>query len=239
MTDMNTFTNDQGNTNTSFSDNLDADNNNQGNAELGNKLQQQVDVMQKRITDKDTHITTIESENQTLREKMLDIESKIESMGSVEDALARMNEAKNSNQDTALDEDTLVSKVLGRMDAKTAEETATANFNDVSATLTKTYGKDQVDSIVRKAADENGLSFEDMFDLARKSPQALYRMVGIKQAVNTSTATPSQSTQSGYASDNQNRDQQLSDFAKLRRENAKEFYKPEVQKAFRELCLNK
>ena len=237
MTDQ-TFTNDngsQGTTSSSFT--TTTDQGTDSGLDLGSKLQQQMDVMQKRIGDKDNFIDTLKGENQTLREKMADIDARLESMGSVEDALARIGEAKKSNQDTTLDEETLVSKVLGKMQAKSDSEKADANFQMVSATLTKTYGADQVDTIVRKAAAENGLTFDDMFALAKKSPKALYSMVGIKQS--SSASNPSQSTNVGYNSDNQNRDQKLADFSKLRRENPKEFYKPEMQKQFRELCLNK
>lgn len=238
MTDQNTFTNDngsQGTTSTSFIG--DADQSNTGAEGLGDKLQQQIDVMQKRMGDKDEFISTLQGENSTLREKMLDIETRLESMGSVEDALARMDAAKNSNQDTTLDEDTLVSKVLGKMQAEKAQEVADKNFSAVSATLTKTYGAEKVDEIVKKAAEENGLSFDDMFSLAKKSPQAVYRMVGIdnsKPAIN-----PSQGSSVGYATDNKDKEQKLSDFAKMRKENPKEFYKPDNQRAFRELCLQK
>lgn len=233
-----TFTDDngsQGTTNSSFTNTVD--NNNTSELDLGTKLQQQMDVMQKRIGDKDNFIDTLKTENQTLREKMADIEAKLESMGSVEDALSRIDKANNSNQDTTLDEDTLVSKVLGKMKAVTEEEKAEANFKSVSATLTKTFGADKVDEIVRKAAAENGLTFDDMFALAKKSPQAVYRMIGVKQS--SSTTNPSQNTNFGYTSDNQNREQKLADYAKMRRENPREFYRPDVQRAFRELCLNK
>lgn len=237
MTDQ-TFTNDNGNQGTTESSFTTAADNSQGSSlDLGSKLQQQMDVMQKRIGDKDTFIGSLQSENQTLREKMADIEARLESMGSVEEALSRMDAAKKSNQDTTLDEETLVSKVLGKMQAQTEAQKAEANFKTVSATLTKTYGADKVDAIVRKAAEENGLSFDDMFSLAKKSPQAVYRMVGIKTT--SSTSNPSQSTTVGYSSDNQNRDQKLADYAKMRRENPKEFYKADVQREFRQLCLQK
>lgn len=233
-----TFTNDQGNTGTtndSFT--TPADHSTGGEPELGNKLQQQIDVMQKRMGDKDDFIGTLQGENQTLRERMADIESKLESMGSVEDALARMDEAKNSNQDTTLDEDTLVSNVLNKLSAKSEKEQADNNFNAVSATLTKTYGADKVDDIVSAAAIENGLSFDDMFELARKSPQAVYRMVGVKQS--TGTTNPSRSTNIGTTSDVETKEQKLAYFSKMRRENPADYYKPENQKAFREICLSK
>lgn len=236
----NTFTNDQGNagtTNNSFT--TEADQSQGGELELGSKLQQQIDVMQKRMGDKDEFIGTLQGENQSLREKMADIEAKLESMGSVEDALARMDEAKKSNQDTTLDEDTLVSNVLNKLSAKSQEEQAEKNFSTVSATLTKTYGADKVDEIVSKAAQENGLSFDDMIALAKKSPQAVYRMVGVNSTTVSSAANPSRSTNIGTTSDVETKEQKLAYYSKLRRENPSEYYKPETQKAFREVCLSK
>lgn len=234
MTD-NSFANDDSNKGTTgFVANTDADNSGSGSQESGNELQHQIDVMQKRMGDKDDFINTLQGENQTLREKMADIEAKVESMGSVEDQIKRMQQAQDSNQDTTLDEDTLVNKVLGSIQAKTEEEKATANFNQVSELLTKTYGADKVDEIVKSAAKENGLSFDDMFALAKKSPQAVYRMIGIKQ---TSAINPSHNTNVGFNTDTKSKEQKLSDFARLRKDNPKEFYSPEVQQAFRKACL--
>lgn len=234
MTD-NSFANDDSNKGTTgFVANTDADNSGSGSQESGNELQHQIDVMQKRMGDKDDFINTLQGENQTLREKMADIEAKLDSMGSVEDQIERIKQAQESNQETNLDEDTLVKNVLGRIDQKTAQEKAEANFKAVSDKLTKTYGAEKVDDIVARAAQENGLAFDDMFDLARKSPEAVFRMVGIKQ---TTTINPSNNTNFGAGTEVKNKEQKLSDFAKMRREDPKQFYTPEVQKQFREACL--
>lgn len=236
MTDQNTFTNDngdQGTTEPSFSNTTD--NGGTGEQDSGSNLQQQMEVMQKRIGDKDDFIGTLKDENQTLREKMADIEAKIQAMGSVEEKLNAMEAAKNSNQDTTLDEETLVSKVLNKMEAKTVEEKQDANFKEVSATLTKTYGADQVDSIVEKAAQENQLDFDDIIKLAKKSPQAVYKMLGVKTAY---TPSPSPTTNSGFQDPVNNKEQKLAYFSKLRRENPKEFYKAETQRQFRLACLS-
>ena len=214
------------------------DNNTDNVFDAGNKLQQQIDGMQKRMGDKDTHITTIESENQDLRESLADINERLDAMGSVEDALTRMKENNNSNQDTTLDEDTLKSTMKSLLAETTAEEKATGNFNKVADTLTKLYGADKVNETVENVARENGLTFQDMIMLARKSPDAVFRMAGVKASSPTSAA-PSQSTQVGYNTGNQNKEHKLAEFSKMRKENPKEFYKSEVQKQFRDLCLSK
>jgi len=236
MTDS--FVSDQDNNKgtTSFTPEGSQDNGTSAVDQLGNKLQQQIDVMQKRMGDKDTHITGIESENQTLREKLADIEEKVQSMGTVEDALTRMREAQDSNQDTTLDEDMLVSKVLGKMETRTLEEKREANFIEVATKLTNMYGADKVDSLIDKVALENGLTRSDVADLAKKAPQAVYKMLGIGHTA--TTAVPTHSTHVGFTNESQNKDQKLADFAKMRKENPADFYKPAVQKQFRELCLS-
>lgn len=229
----------QGTTGSTFTQ--DQDQGNETNQGSGNELQQQVDVMQKRLTDKDEFIDTLKTENQQFREQMADFEAKLQSMGSVEEAVARMQEANNSNQDTTLDEDKLIDKALDKFKRETAAEAAQRvakeNFSVVSQTLTKTYGADKVDEVVRKAAEESGMSFEDMISLAERSPKAVYKMIGVNPI--SGNASPSQSTNVGYGSDNQTKEQKLAYYSKLRRENPREYSRPEVQKAFRELCLSK
>ena len=88
----------QGTTEPTFNQNQDKGG--EENKGSGNELQQQVDVMQKRLTDKDEFIDTLKTENQQFRERMADVEAKLQSMGSVEEAVARMQEANQSNQDT-------------------------------------------------------------------------------------------------------------------------------------------
>ena len=236
MTD--TFNADQANQGTTDQTNAPADNNSGNNFEAGNELQRQIDTMQKRMVDKDTHISTVETENQSLREKMLDINERLDKMGTVEDALTRMKDESNSNQATALDEDTLKSTMRNVIAETTAQEKAEANFRNVADMITRTYGSDKADETVRTVASENGLAYEDMVDLARKSPDAFFRMAGINKTVAT-LAAPSKGTHVGFNDDNKTKEQELSRYAQLRKEKPEDFYKPEVQKAFRDLCLTK
>lgn len=235
MTD--TFVADQATEGTPVFNSTDVDQGKGTESNPDNNIQQQIDVMQKRITDKDDFIDTLKSENQTLREKMAEVEEKVQSMGTVEQALARMKEQQTSNQDTTLDEDKLVSKVLGSIEAKTLEESQTANFKEVSSKLTKLYGADKVDETIDKVATENGLTRSDVADLAKKSPQAVYRMMGIDQS--STSFTPSHSTNVGQNDDAKSREQKLAEFSKLRKEDPKKYMSPEVQKAFRQVCLSK
>ncbi len=213
------------------------DNTNSGSFDAGNELQRQIDGMQKRLTDKDSHINTLESENKNINEKFADMAERLDKLTTVEDTLSRMRENTESNQATALDEEDLKVKVKNLLAENTAEERADNNFKAVADVLSKKYGSDKVDETVRSVAKENGLTFDDMISLARKSPSAVYRMAGLDNMSATST-NASQSTYVGVNIDGKTKEQKLSEYATMRRESPKDFYKPEAQKAFRELCLN-
>jgi hypothetical protein len=230
-------------------DNVDAGNNTFGNAVAAdtagqtntggeNNLQSQIAGMEKRISDKDTHISTVESENLKLREQMAETQEKLEKMAKIEEALERMQANQNgSTQDTALDENALINKTLEALDEKKREATAEENFNAVSAELTKQFGADAVDGKVAQIAKNNGLSFDDIVDLAKKSPNAVYTMAGLKGITSPSTS-PSRSSNIGFNNDDDGssaRERKLAEFAKMRRENASLYWKPETQKEFRKL----
>jgi len=241
----NTFNSDQENLGTTAqTTEQQADRATLAESDLGSKLQQQMEVMQKRIGDKDTHISTIESENQTLREKLAAIDEKLSKMSTVEEALERIKDSNKSNQDTALDEDTLKSVMRGVLPGVMAEQTAAqkaeSNFKEVSAQLTKLYGKDKVDETVARIAEENGITFDDMLELARKSPKVVYRMAGVNPSQQAAAGfTPTHGTNTGYNDVNETRDDKLAYYAKLRREDPKTYFSPAVQKKFREVCLSK
>lgn len=239
MTDQN-FTEDNGNQGTSsfVADNSSDNNEFDVKKEVSN-LQQQVDGMQKRMTDKDDFIGKLQEENQKLRENLADTSTKLDSMGSVGEALQRIKDAEQSNQDTTLDEDKLMSDLLEKFETvqqtKSEEQKQQANYNSVVDTLSKKFGTDKVNDIINKAATDNRLSVEDMKSLAKKSPDAVYRMVGVKDTV---SFTPSHNQNVSYQEGEKNKEQVLAEFAKLRRENPKEYYKPETQRLFRQACLS-
>lgn len=240
MTDKQ-FTDDNGNNGTStFMENNSGDNKEFDAKEAVTNLQSQVEGMQKRMTDKDDFINKLQEENQALRENLADTSTKLDSMGSVEEALKRINDAKNSTQDTTLDEEKLMSDLLAKFDSvhrtRTEQEVQEKNYNTVKETLSKKFGADKVNDIINRAAEDNKLSVEDMIALAKKSPDAVYKMTGIKDATAFTPSSSSTSTYEGEGS--QTKEQQLAYFAKLRRENPKEYYKPETQRQFRLACLS-
>jgi len=234
---MNTFVDNTDTGTNNFTQATDLDNGQQ-QATVDVNLSAQIQGMERRMQDKDTHISTVEGENLSLREQMADTQAKLDKMGSIEDALLRMEDTSQhaNNQDTALDEDALIKRTLQALDANKQQKTSDQNFNAVAAELSKTYGADAVDGKVRAIAEENGLTFDDMIDLSRKSPNAVYRMAGLNVTPNV-IGTPSRSTTVGFnEEDNLSaKENRMAEFSKLRRENPKEYWKPDMQKEFRKL----
>lgn len=224
--------------NNTFGSTDNADQAGQNPSGVENNLQSQIAGMEKRLTDKDSHISTIESENQSLREQIADVQEKIERMAKIEEALERMQENQNeSTQETALDENALINKTLEALDMKKRQATAEENFNSVAAELTKQFGADAVDNKVAQIASDNGLSFDDIVDLAKKSPNAVYKMAGITGA-RTATPSPSRSTNIGFTNDDEGstaRERKLAEYAKMRKENPSLYWQAETQKEFRKL----
>jgi hypothetical protein len=214
------------------------DNNSQVDNGVGAVLQAQITGMEKRITDKDTHISTVESENMKLRQDMSDIQSKLDNSAQIEEALERIQTSQHdSNQDTALDEDALINRLKASLATDDQQKTAQQNFDEVAGEFTRRFGADAADEKVRQLAVDNSLSFDDIVDLARKSPNAVYKMAGL--SVNNNIAgTASRSTHVGFNNEDEgssSKDRAMAEFAKLRRENPKEYWKPNVQKEFRKL----
>jgi hypothetical protein len=236
---FNTPADNAGQENNGFGNAGNVDNNLDATGNVEPNYQSQIHGMEKRINDKDTHISTIETENMSLRQQMADAQAKVEQMGSIDEALERMQQQNQnaSNQDTALDENALIERTLQAIATQKKQTKSETNFQAVAAELSKTFGADAADDKMRQVAEDNGLALVDMFDLARKSPAAVYKMAGLNVTQNV-TGQPTRSTYAGF-NDNDNettaKDAKLAEFSKLRRENPREYWKADTQKEFRKL----
>lgn len=197
-------------------------------------LSAQIAVMQKRINDKDTHISNIENENKNMRETLL---AKEEEIASLKQALeAFKTPQRTTDQNTAIDADTLVGKVMETLTQKQREEVYNNNFATVQDRLVKEYGDiSKVNDKVAQISKETGLSVEDLVNTARKSPEAFYKLSGLTQAkpAPTTPATFVRASEASTGADTGNKD--LSYYMNLRKTNPKEYWKPDTQKAFRKL----
>lgn len=211
------------------------DNTNENNNVDFGSLQSQITGMEKRMSDKDSFIGQLQDENQSYREQLAELSERVTNLSKIEEALAgRTEEASASSQGTALDEDTLRNQVLGILEKTKAEEIAESNFTQVASAVTQAFGSEKADEKMRAIAEENGLDFEDLLVLSRKSPQAVLKMAGLKPQTKTGSPLPTKGSHIGYNETPKSREAMLADWAKLRREDPVTWAKPETQKAFRE-----
>lgn len=193
----------------------------------------QLQVMQQRLQDKDAFIETLKSEGQTYREAVANMEERLQNMEKISEVLNKGQQQDVSNQDTGLDEDELVGKVIANLSQREKEQKMESNYTTVVSTLSDKFGSDRVNEKVKQAAEANGLTVEDMINTAKKSPQAFYKLVGV-EASQQSFSQPTRSTVQA-PSDNQEKD--LAYYSRLMRENPREYFKPETQREFRKLFI--
>src|SRR5690554_213926 len=240
MTDQNTFIQDQGEQDQSISQSFQGSD--QGTGQQGGvdtrSVEYQVQVMQKRLQDKDEFIAQLQQENQQTREMYASLEERMQNLTKIEEVLnKRMEQQDVGNQDTTgLDEDALVGKVIENLNQKQTEAKMQQNYQSVLERMKATVGEEHIESKVSEAAQANGLTVDDMVSLAKKSPSAFYKMVGIEGTSNQQprTPTPMRGTQTP-PQDTGERDAAY--YARLMRENPKEYWKPETQREFRKLFI--
>lgn len=236
MTDQNMFTNDQGEQESTSTGFQNADQGSAGQEGVDtHSLEYQVSMMQKRLNDKDEFIKTLEEENRNTREMYASLDERMQNLTKIEEVLNNQNTAQDvGNQDsTGLDEDALVGKVIENLNQKQTEEKMQANFEAAKQRLQSEFGT-HVEEKVTEAAQANGVTYDDMVEMARKSPQAFYKLVGLEANTQQkpSTPNPMRGTQTP-PQDNGEKD--FAYYARLMRENPREYWKAETQREFRKL----
>ena len=128
------------------------------------------------------HISTIESENATLKSELAQAKA----------AKELLEKAGNTNQQptglTVEDVASITQKTL----AEQAEASRKAdNVNSVNAKFSELYG-DKASDQMKALASEAGMSVSAIRELAEKSPLAVYRMAGINAQSTPTPRTPGQ-----------------------------------------------
>lgn len=195
----------------------------------------QLQVVQKRLNDKDEFINTLKEENQQTREMYSAMEERLRNMEKISDVL-KGQQQDVTNQDTNLDENALVGKVIANLNKKQTQDLHEKNYNTVLARLDQEFGSQYIEEKVTAAAQANGLSIDDMVQTARKSPTAFYKLVGVAGEATQRNVTPTPT----HGSQLPPADTGAKDFAyysNLMRTNPKEYWKADTQREYRKLFL--
>lgn len=195
----------------------------------------QLQVVQKRLNDKDEFINTLKEENQETRKLYSAMEERLRNMENISDVL-KGQQQDVSNQATNLDENDLVGKVIANLNKKQTQELHEKNYNTVLARLDQEFGSQYIEEKVAAAAQANGLSLDDMVQTARKSPTAFYKLVGVNTAdqQRSHTPNPTHGTQTPPA---ESAEKDFAYYSALMKSNPKEYWKADTQREYRKLFL--
>lgn len=131
------------------------------------------------------HIASLESENQTLKQQVADLQGKLEKAASLEDVVASLTANQNPNESqvpAGLDEQ----GVLKLLEQREAQRLAQANQVQVTNALITQFGDatKATEALQAKAA-EFGVDFDYMKELAAKSPTAVLSYFNVQSKPNT------------------------------------------------------
>lgn len=152
-----------------------------GSGQGGSNSNIDVSKLQKRIDDSQRFIEQLKSESSQYRETIKQLTERMEKVPSLDAIMEQINQNGRSNDN--LDPEDLVNKTLSTFEARQQERERAAkaddNFKQVASTLQKHFSGKDVDAEVRRLAQENDMSFEDVFDMAKRNPKAVYKVLGI------------------------------------------------------------
>jgi len=196
----------------------------------------QLQMLQKRLTDKDEFINTLKEESQQARQMYSGLEERMNNMESISEVLKGQQKQVVEPQDTSLDENALVGKVIDNLNRKQTEDLHQSNYSAVLSRLDQEFGAQHIEDKVAAAALANGLSMDDMVQTARKSPTAFYKLVGVASGTTPQRSMPSPT----HGSQVTPQDTGAKDFAyysNLMKTNPKEYWKANTQREYRKLFL--
>lgn len=148
------------------------------------------------------HIKTVESnydQATTLAVKQDELLQKASKVEELMKAVAKRGESSGEGEvTTSLSKEELIADAVKAFDQlqsqRTAKQVEEDNWNKVTSALTTVYAE-KTNEVVRKVAEENGLSLEDAAQMARRHPQVFLKMFDTKTKT---TATVNSSSVNTY-----------------------------------------
>lgn len=119
------------------------------------------------------HIASLESENEQLKQQVADLQSKLEKAANLEDVVAKLS-ATQTPEEPPIPQGLDEQGVLKLLEQREAQRLAQANQVAVTNALIAKYGDaSKATEALQTKAQEFGVDFEYMKDLAAKSPKAV------------------------------------------------------------------
>lgn len=195
---------------------------------------EQLTELQKRDENAQKHIPQLEGENEQLRDTVAELQGKLDSATALDDVLNRLDNKQGETQNVNTDE--LVQQVEDRLQRKAQEDREKSNWEGVVTNLTEHYGKwEDADKAVLNKATELGMSMQEVTSLAKRTPDAFYKLFEMEKPKGPQQGVAGQATNQisiiNAPSHEEKRDRAY--YSKLRKENPKEYWKVSTQAQYR------
>lgn len=195
---------------------------------------EQLNELQKRDENAQKHIPQLEGENEQLRDTVAELQSKLDSATALDDVLNRLDGKQGETQNVNPDE--LVRQVEDRLQRKAQEDREKNNWEGVVTNLTEHYGKwEDADKAVIAKADALGMSMKEVTSLAKRTPDAFYKLFEMEKPKGPQQGVASQATNQisiiNAPSHEEKRDRAY--YSKLRKENPKKYWHVDTQAQYR------
>lgn len=96
----------------------------------------------------------------------------------------KQNSSGKVGDTPSLDKEEVIAEALRAFEqnqkTKTIQQQYEKNYSEVATVLTQHYGE-RVDDVVRKVSADNGLTFEESMEMARKHPKVLLKMFDLSK----------------------------------------------------------
>jgi hypothetical protein len=160
------------------------------------------DILKAKV-DSDLYIKTLEKQKDELRADYLKQREELLAKAKFEELIDRFEKAPKdlqvatpaaNEESPKYDPKDVEALVLNKIQETKVLEKQTANFNQVQLKLKERYGNSYLD-VLRDQQNSLGLSNSDVNDLAMKSPEAFFRIMGLNQEQQQNFQTPPRSSQ--------------------------------------------
>ena len=199
----------------------------------GKKYKTEADAIQSLVF-KEMHIKKIEEENRLLRQSATETKT----VDQILQALKSTNGSQNTVQDIVRDNQNVDAnnnapvasveevsrKVLEALEAKTEAKKQEENISKVKAALLSNFGAD-FPNVLENKANELGLDKATIDLMAKKTPQALLKLLDVKANVSTNPSP----NNSYRVPEGVNTEKNAAYYAKLRKSNPNLYYSPNIQ----------
>lgn len=184
----------------------------------------------------DLYIKTLERQKDEMRNDLLKKNEDLNARTNLEDLIERLNSQpslspqspRDNTEKPAINPDEIELRILKTIENNKLKEIENANLLQVQNKLKDRFGQ-HTSEILKEQADTLGLSEKDVNDLAKKSPEAFFRMLGLDQAKDTTNIAPPRNERRNDSFVPKSQKRTWTWYQDLKTKNPNEYWSPKTQ----------